>query len=181
MQNITIYTYHNTVHFSVMLYLNSLHAKNFLLVSAKNYEKSAKVARTILFSVLIYFSQMLFNTLSPRQNGRHFADDIFKLIFLNENVWIPIKNSLKFVPHGPIHNIPALVQIMAWRRPGDKSLSGPMMVKLPTHKCVTRPRWVKTKCCLRLVLWSAFKANWLNSHKLLTRIDISIPFARFCK
>ena len=31
------------------------------------------------------------NTLKPRQNGRHFADDIFKCIFLDENVWIPIK------------------------------------------------------------------------------------------
>ena len=26
------------------------------------------------------------NTLRPRQNGRHFPDDIFKRIFLNENV-----------------------------------------------------------------------------------------------
>ena len=56
------------------------------------------------------------NTLRPRQNGRHFADAIFKWIFLNENVWIPIKISLKFVPQCPINNIPALVQIMAWRR-----------------------------------------------------------------
>ena len=50
-----------------------------------------------------------FNTLRPRQNGRHFADDIFKCIFLNENVWIPIEISLKFVPKGPVDNIPALV------------------------------------------------------------------------
>ena len=49
------------------------------------------------------------NTLRPRQNGRHFADDILKCIFLNENVWIPIEISLKFVPMGPIDNIPALV------------------------------------------------------------------------
>ena len=49
------------------------------------------------------------NTLRPRQNGRHFADDILKCIFLNENVWIPIEISLKFVPKGPIDNIPALV------------------------------------------------------------------------
>ena len=33
---------------------------------------------------------ILFNTLRPRQKGRHFADDILKCIFLNENVWIPI-------------------------------------------------------------------------------------------
>ena len=68
------------------------------------------------------------NTLRPRQNGRHFADDIFKGIFMNENVWIPIKISLKFVPKSPINDIPALVQIMAWRRPGDKPLSEPMLV-----------------------------------------------------
>ena len=60
----------------------------------------------------------------------------------NENVWIPIKISLKFVPEGPMNNIPALVQIMAWRRPGDKPLSEPMMVSLTTHICVTRPQWV---------------------------------------
>ena len=49
------------------------------------------------------------NTLRPRLNGCHFADDIFKCIFLNENVWIPIKISLKFVPKGPINNFPLLI------------------------------------------------------------------------
>ena len=53
------------------------------------------------------------NTLRPRQNGRRFADDIFKGIFLNENIWIPIKISLNFVPKGPINHSLALVQIMA--------------------------------------------------------------------
>ena len=83
------------------------------------------------------------NTLSPRQNGRHFPDDIFRCIFLNENVWISIEVSLKFFPKGPINNLPALVQIMAWRRSGDKPLSEPMMVNLLTHICVTRPQCVK--------------------------------------
>ena len=87
-----------------------------------------------------------FNTLRPRKNGRHFPNDIFKWIFLKENVWISIKiNSLKFLPRGPISNIPALVQIMAWRRPGDKPLSKPMTVSLLTHICVTRPQWVNIK------------------------------------
>ena len=49
------------------------------------------------------------STLKPRQNGRHIADDIFKCIFLNENAFILIKIFLKFVPKGPINNIPALV------------------------------------------------------------------------
>ena len=48
-----------------------------------------------------------------------------------------------FVPKVPHNNIPALVQIMAWRRPGDKPLSEPMMVSLLTHICITRPQWVK--------------------------------------
>ena len=84
-----------------------------------------------------------FNTLRPRQNGRHSTDDIFKCIFLIENAWISIWISLKFVPKGPINNIPALVQIMAWHRPRNKPLSEPMMVRLPTHICVTRPQWAK--------------------------------------
>ena len=54
-------------------------------------------------------------------------DDIFKCIFLNKSVFIFIKISLKFVPRGPIDKIPTLVQIMAWRRTGDKPLSEPMM------------------------------------------------------
>ena len=97
-------------------------------------------------SIVWYYALKNFNTLRPRQIGRHFADDIFNCIFLNENVWIPIRISLKFVPKGPINNIPALVQIMAWRRPGDKPLSESMMVSLPTHICVTRPQWVNSGC-----------------------------------
>ena len=80
------------------------------------------------------------NSLRPRQNGRRFPDDTFKRIFLNENFRISINSSLKFVPKGPINDNPALVQIMAWRRSGDKPLSEPMMVSLLTHICVTRPQ-----------------------------------------
>ena len=58
-----------------------------------------------LFDVII-------NTLKLRQNVRHFPDDILKCIFLNKNVWISTKISLKFVPKGPIHYDAALVQIM---------------------------------------------------------------------
>ena len=88
-------------------------------------------------------------TLRPRQNDRHFPDDIFKWIFVNENARILIKFSLKFVPRGSINNIPAFVQIMARRQPGDKSLSEPMVVRLPTHICVARPQWdIFTPCIM---------------------------------
>ena len=51
--------------------------------------------------------------------GAILADDIFKCIFLDENVWILFNISLKFVPKVRVNNIPTLVQIMAWRRSGD--------------------------------------------------------------
>ena len=77
-----------------------------------------------------------------RRDKMDAISQIFKCIILYENVWIPIWISLKFVPKGPINNIPALVQTMTWRRPGDKPLSEPMIVRLPTHICVTQPQWV---------------------------------------
>ena len=86
--------------------------------------------------------ELCLNTLRPRQNGRHFPDNIFKCIFLNDNVCILIKISLNFVPKGPINNISALVQIIALRWPGDKPWSEPIMVSLLTHIYITRPRWV---------------------------------------
>ena len=81
------------------------------------------------------------NTLRQRQS-RHYFTDIFKYIFVNENIWIPIKISLMFVPMVPINNILALVQIMARCHPGDKPLSEPMMASLWRHICVIQPQWV---------------------------------------
>ena len=59
---------------------------------------------------------------SPGPFGGKMADEICKSIFFNENIWISIKISLKFVPRGPIHNNSALIQVMVWRRTGDKPL-----------------------------------------------------------
>ena len=47
------------------------------------------------------------STSPPGQNGRHFADNIFGWIFVNEKFCILIKISLKFVPKGSIDNNPA--------------------------------------------------------------------------
>ena len=57
------------------------------------------------------------------------ADGIYKCIFLNENDIIPIQISLKFVPLSPIDNKASLVQLMTWRRTGDKPLPEPMMIR----------------------------------------------------
>ena len=65
------------------------------------------------------------NTLRPRQKDRHCEDHIFKRIFLIEIYCICIRNSLKYiyVSRGPIIIMPGLVQMMPWRRTGDKPLS----------------------------------------------------------
>ena len=58
-----------------------------------------------------------------------FADDISKCIFVNEKFCISIRISLRFVPKGPIDNKAALVQVMAWRRTGDKPFHEPMLTQ----------------------------------------------------
>ena len=124
-----------------------------------------------------------FNSLRPRGNRRHYADDMFKCIFLNVSVWTPIEISLTFVPKGSINNNPALFQIMAWRRRGDKPLSEPMMVSSLTHICVTRPQCVNgrhgiscsyTACCRHIgaVFNGCFNAKCCS--KLNKRLFVSI-------
>ena len=75
------------------------------------------------------YVQTRLNSSPPGQNGRHSANDIFKSIFLNENVRIAIKISLKFVPNSPLDNKSALFWVMAWRRTGDKPLPKPMLTQ----------------------------------------------------
>ena len=95
-----------------------------------------------------------------------------------KNVRILIEFSLKFGPKGPINNIPALVQIMAWRRPGDKPLSEPVMVSLLTHICVTRPQWVNTLMLRQYCSYCAddvFKYTFLNENVWIS-FGISVKF-----
>ena len=65
------------------------------------------------------------------------AVDIFKCIFLNENDRILIQISLKLVARISNDNKPALVQVMAWRWTGDKSLPVSMMIQSLMHICST--------------------------------------------
>ena len=55
-------------------------------------------------SHLMCWMPVWFNSSPPGQNGRYFADDIFKRMFMNEFFLISIQISLKFVPKSPIDN-----------------------------------------------------------------------------
>ena len=69
------------------------------------------------------------NALRPSQNSWHVPDDSFNWICFIDKVWISIKfPSLNLVPKCPNDNEPPLVQIMAWRRTGDKPLPEPMLI-----------------------------------------------------
>ena len=54
-------------------------------------------------------SVKVINSSPPGQNGRHFADEVFRCIFVNEKLYILTKISLKFVSKGPIDDNPALI------------------------------------------------------------------------
>ena len=72
--------------------------------------------------------------------------------------------SLKCVPRCPTDNKPALVQVMAWRRRGDKPLPEPMLTQfIDAYMCGTRGRltgwfssWNKRYCSLISTLASWF-------------------------
>ena len=57
------------------------------------------------FTNYVSVSKLIF----PGQNGRNFADNIFRCFFVNEMICILIKISLTFVPKAPIDNNQALV------------------------------------------------------------------------
>ena len=159
---------------SILKWSNTMNIKSALwILMAWCFSSTKAAVATVLSMCLCFWGCVWVNTLRPRQNGRHFPDNIFKWIFLNENVWISINISLKFVPRGPINNIPTLVQVMAWRRPGDKPLSEPMMVRLPTHICVTQAQWVKSfKLTLPHICW----ISWHSHHNYATNMVHPIFF-----
>ena len=90
----------------------------------------------------------------PPSRRQHFQMHFLEWIYLN----LDKKMSLKFVPKGPINNIPALVQIVAWRRSGDKPLSEPMMVKSRIY--VTWPQWVKIHLFISSHIYPITKKFW---------------------
>ena len=80
---------------------------------------------------------------------------------MNENVSIGIKLSLNFVPKGPINIIPALVQIMALHRPGDKPLSEQMS---PASEELTS--WLVNFCSL---VQGPLLLTWIKSNPYMDK------------
>ena len=116
-------------------------------------------------------------TLRQRQHGRHFADDIFKRIFLNENVLISINISLKFIPKGPLDNMSALVQIMAWWWKGSSHYLNQWWLNLMMHIRVTQPQWVTSLApgLSGIFSWLTISELWTLLWKILIKSDRWLP------
>ena len=90
---------------------------NFIPIMSRSAHEAFQY---IWFFIIIFFIlpvlqypiySVTFNSLRPRQNGRHFPDDIFIFIFSNEIIWIFPKISMNFVPKIWINHICAYMNM----------------------------------------------------------------------
>ena len=99
--------------------INSMHGHDEMVANVSSVA-SIPLSTVMTFGLDIHTSTerivMMLAQLRRRQHGRRFPDNVFKGIFMNENILIPTEISQKFVPNGSINNVPILVQIMAWHR-----------------------------------------------------------------
>ena len=121
-----------------MKYLHMLVSDQWLILKWKDLEMISEFMENCITwnshtQSLISCGMNSKNTLRLTQKVHHFADNIFQCIFLNENVWILLKISLKVIPKVPINNFPTFIQMMAWHQASNKPLSEPMMLSLLTH------------------------------------------------
>ena len=124
--------------------MTSSYQTNVCLVSKRPPAPNVHIA-VISWEIFNLGYQLLnFLTHQGRDKGDAISQRTFSNAFSWKNVpvWILIKISLRFVPKGPITNIPVLNQIMACHWPGNKPLSEPMRVSLLMDICVTSPQWV---------------------------------------
>ena len=70
----------------------------------------------------LYYFDSKYISLIREKYGHHFANQIFKLVFLYVNNIVLIQISL-FFSKCPVNNNLASVEIMTWRRSNDKPLS----------------------------------------------------------
>ena len=143
----------------------------FLFISRQ--QGNFKVARfnNIFNDILQRMRKDNINALRPKWlpfRRRHLQTHFLQWICLNL-----ITISLKSIPKVRINNIPASVQIKAWRRPGNKPLSEPMMVALRMYICVTRPQWVNGSqySAYNYSHFILYTPLFRNSHKIYSRGD----------
>ena len=114
-------------------------------ISEENKTKHVHTAQQQNFSSLCQSPWHSINTTWGQDKmAAIIPDNIFTCVFLNENAWISIKISLKFVPKDPMNNIPALV-IDGLVQERHNSSASAMELRLSCINpsiCTTRFHWV---------------------------------------
>ena len=95
------------------IFMDEIHIDDWFVIYTYIYIHNT--SKEICTRLLLWHYEIV-NTSRLRQTDWHFANDISKYIFLNENYWISNNVSLKCVPYGPIDNVSSLVQVLAWHR-----------------------------------------------------------------
>ena len=90
----------------------------------------------VTFEIGMFILRNTFNTLRPRRNYYHFAEDIFNYILLQCMNFAYDFRIVEFLPKVRINNVPALLQIMAWRRASDEPLSEPTLASVFAFLCL---------------------------------------------
>ena len=96
----------------------------------------------------------------PEQNGRHFADDIFKCIFMNEKFCISIDKKVSIGSGNGL--APNRRQAITWTNADP--------VHRSTHICDTRGRWVNSS-------WASDAIRWHRSGSTLVQAMACCPSA----
>ena len=115
-------------------------------VSVARYEINNGFVHLMVVEYATKLRMQHINSSPSAQSGRYFGRRHSQCIFLNKNDGVPIQILLKFVPRSSNDKTPALIQIMAGSRIGDKPLSEAMMTRCIDAYiiCDTRGRWVFT-------------------------------------
>ena len=155
-----------------------------LILSRYTSERKHFVNSCALVNMILNNSRCLLH-IEPRRRqsltrcGRDRTDVISQTIFwmyFLEGECMNFDINLEFVTKGPINNIPALVQIMAWRWPGDRPLCEPMMIRIPTLICVTLPRpneLITDVICLTSVYFEILTNDYITWNYILTSNVVS--------
>ena len=151
--NITTWKQNTTNHVYILwniLYVSMTENGNTVTKNAQKLYWSLRWHNTVCWAYM-YFRinhysvccfRACFNTLRPIQNSRHFPDDIFKYIFLNENIWISLKFSLRFVSMVLIDHIfmrENMKAVKAWKRHYKSVMRCEMFFFSICNKCHFQP------------------------------------------
>ena len=127
-----------------MISIDELATNNLLVIEDRKIQNGCQSWLLIGAAKVISYSNIdRLNTLRPRQLSEKLQTPFSNAFCSMKMFEFFIIISLKFASKGPIDNKSVLAQVMAWRRRATSHYLNQWWPSSLTHKCVTRPQWVK--------------------------------------